>query len=545
MSKFSYEIPFQKDKNGKYRFFEILPGTLSWTILSLPLVLSFVNVTLAATLMIAYLLLWFVKAVALNVRVIQGYKVLNEHQKLDWQSMIKDLDQTDVEHKHFPDWHHLNKKRQVDNPNGVYSENVVHAVIVATWNEAYEVLKPTMENVTNSLYDKKKMIVLLAYEERGGEAVEKQAKALMKEYDGVFMVSKAVKHTDLPGEVVGKGGNITASGRELQKIVAQLGLNPRDVLVTTLDADNRPHESYFASLTYVYCNVHDPKYMSFQPIPMFTNNIWDAPAPMRVIATGNSYWMMIQGLRQHMLRNFSAHAQPLDALIDTDFWSTRTIVEDGHQFWRSFFTFDGKHEVIPIFLPIYQDAVLADGYRRTLKAQFIQLRRWAWGASDIAYVAKYSFMKKTKNKNISLFERVAKFLRLLDGHVSWATSPLILAFGAIMPWVFNQTSFTANQLPQISSRIQTLAMVGILVTLFLSFKILPKKPARYKKSRNVFMVLQWVLLPLTTIFYSSFAALNSQTRLMFGWYLGKFDVTEKAVKKDSGETVSSFKEKSS
>jgi hypothetical protein len=543
MSKFSYEIPFQKDKNGKYRFFEILPGFLSWSILSLPFVLSFINVSLAATLMIAYLLLWFVKAIALNIRVLQGYKVLDAHQKLDWQALIKDLDQQDVEHKHFPDWHHLNKKRQIDNPNGIYSEHVVHAVIVATWNEAYETLKPTMENVKNSLYDKKKMIVLLAYEDRGGEAVEKQAKALMAEYDGVFMVAKAVKHIDLPGEVVGKGGNITASGRELQKIVAQLGLNPRDVLVTTLDADNRPHQSYFASLTYVYCNVHDPKYMSFQPIPMFTNNIWDAPAPMRVIATGNSYWMMIQGLRQHMLRNFSAHAQPLDALIDTDFWSTRTIVEDGHQFWRSFFAFDGKHEVIPIFLPIYQDAVLADGYRRTLKAQFIQLRRWAWGASDISYVAKYSFMKKSKNTNISLFERVSKFMRLLDGHVSWATSPLILAFGAIMPWVFNKTSFTANQLPQISSRIQTLAMVGILVTLFLSFKILPKKPARYKKSRSVFMVLQWVLLPLTTIFYSSFAALNSQTRLMFGWYLGKFDVTEKAVIKADGETVSSFNEK--
>lgn len=544
MSKFNYEIPYQKNKNNKYRFFEILPGTLSWLILSLPFVLSFVNVSLAATLMIAYLLLWFVKAVALNIRVLQGYKVLNEHQKLDWVSLITDLDQHDVEHNHFPDWHHINKKRQLDNPNGIYSENVVHAVIVATYNEAYEVLKPTLENVKNSLYDKQKMIVLLAYEERGGPEVAEQAKKLMAEYKNVFMVSEAHAHlADIEGEVIGKGGNITHTGRQLEKIVNKLGLNPRDVLVTTLDADNRPHESYFASLTYVYCNVHDPKYMSFQPIPMFTNNIWDAPAPMRVIATGNSYWMMIQGLRQHMLRNFSAHAQPLDALIDTDFWSTRTIVEDGHQFWRSYFAFDGKHEVIPIFLPIYQDAVLADGYRRTLKAQFIQLRRWAWGASDIAYVAKYAFMKKHKNKNIPLSDRIAKFARLLDGHVSWATSPLILAFGAIMPWVFNQTSFTANQLPQISSRIQTLAMVGILITLFLSFKILPKKPARYKRSRSVFMVLQWVLLPLTTIFYSSFAALNSQTRLMFGWYLGKFDVTEKAVVKDSGETVSSYEEK--
>lgn len=536
-SGFAYEIPYTEDRTALYRFYEILPGALSWTILALPIALSFINVRLVAILMIGYLMLWFIKAVALNIRVVQGYNVLNKHMGLDWQSMINDLQDVSSVSGSFPKWHYENKKRHLEHPNGVNSDNVVHAVIVATWNEAREVLKPTLDDVMNSAYDKKKMIVLLAYEQRGGPDVEKQATQLMKEYEGVFLVSKAVKHIDAPGEVIGKGGNITYAGRELERIIKKLDINPDDVVVTTLDSDNRPHKSYFACLTYVYSLCHDPKYMSFQPIPMFTNNIWDAPAPMRVIATGNSYWMMIQALRQHMLRNFSAHSQSLSALTETDYWSVRTIVEDGHQFWRSYFTFEGKHEVIPIFLPVYQDAVLANGYRRTLKAQFLQLRRWAWGASDVAYVALYGFHRKNK---INKFDIISKFLRLLEGHVSWATSPLILAFGAIMPWIFNQTDFLANQLPQISSKIQTFAMFGILITLFLSFKILPPKPARYKRHRTVFMILQWVLLPLTTIFYSSFAAINSQTRLMFKRYLGKFDVTEKAVKKDSGETVSSF-----
>ena len=102
--------------------------------------------------------------------------------------------------------------------------------------------------------------------------------------------------------------------------------------------------------------------------------------------------------------------------------------------------------------------------------------------------------------------------------------------------------FLANQLPQIASRIQTLAMVGILVTLYLSFKILPPKPERYKRRRTIMMMLQWVLLPITTIVYSSFAAINSQTRLMFGWYLYKFDLTEKAVKTEEGVIVTSHGE---
>lgn len=535
--KFKYEIPFNEDKGFQYRFFEILPGFLSWTALALPFIISFININVAAILMIAYLILWFVKAAALNLRAIQGWRLFEEHIEVDWNAMTADVILHD-DTKTWPKWHVNNLARIAKHPSEIDPTKIVHAVIIATWNEAREILQPTLENVKNSMVDPSKMIVLLAYEDRGGEVVDKQARALMKEYENVFMVSRAVKHIDMPGEVIGKGPNISFAGRELQRIIEKKGIDPLQVLVTTLDADNRPHKAYFACLNYVYAVCHDPLYLSFQPIPMFTNNIWDAPAPMRVIATGNSYWMLIQGLRQHMLRNFSAHAQPLASLIKTEFWSTRTIVEDGHQFWRSYFTFDGRHEVIPIFLPIYQDAVLAKGYRRTLKAQFVQLRRWAWGASDIAYVAKYGFFTKNKVPKIDV---IFKFMRLVEGHFSWATAPLILAFGALIPWIFQQKSFVANQLPQVASNIQTVAMAGILVTLYLSFKILPPKPSRYKRRRSIMMVLQWGLLPITTIVYSAFAALYSQTRLMFGWYMGKFDVTEKAVRTDDG-VVSSHEE---
>jgi cellulose synthase/poly-beta-1,6-N-acetylglucosamine synthase-like glycosyltransferase len=339
----------------------------------------------------------------------------------------------------------------------------------------------------------------------------------------------------MPNEVRGKGGNITYAGHRLAQLVKENTIDPSHVLVTTLDSDNRPHPQYLAGLTYVYGVCHDPLYLSFQPVPMFTNNIWDVPALMRVIATSNSFWMLVQGLRPHMLRNFSAHAQPLHSLECTNFWSTRTIVEDGHQFWRSYFAFEGKHEVIPIFLPIYQDAVLAKGYRRTLKAQFIQIRRWAWGASDVAYVAKYGYL--TKNK-ISKIDVTFKFLRLLEGHVSWATASLILAYGALIPSLFNGDNFLATQLPMLASYIQTIALSTILISMFLSFKILPPKPARYKKHRTVLMVFQWALMPITTICYSAGAAIYSQTRLMFGWYIGGFDVTEKAVKTDSGTVTS-------
>ncbi len=100
-------------------------------------------------------------------------------------------------------------------------------------------------------------------------------------------------------------------------------------------------------------------------------------------------------MRPHILKNFASHSQPLAALEGMDFWSTRTIVEDGHQYWRSLFYFEGKYSVVPIRVPIYQDAVIGDTLGETLKAQFIQLRRWDYGASDVAYVGATCLIKET------------------------------------------------------------------------------------------------------------------------------------------------------
>lgn len=532
------EIPMPEDRGPSYRFFEILPGAISWTILLLPFVLGIFSVRWAAYLMIGYLLMWFIKAIALNIRVLQGYRIMRQHEKVKWQNLIDDVVSGKNNAINAPKWHAQNLARIAKSPSGIIPRDVIHAVIIATYNETRETLEPTVQAVLNSDYDPKKIMLVIAYEGRDGAQAEKPALDLVAEYGSKFGFAAAYKHPLTEGEVRGKGGNINFAGRELAKVIQKRGIDPAQVLVTTLDSDNRPHPQYLACLTYVYSVCHDPNHLSFQPLPMFTNNIWDAPAPMRVIATGNSFWMMVQGLRQHMLRNFSSHAQPLSALIDTNFWSARTIVEDGHQFWRSYFAFDGNHEVVPIFLPIYQDAVMAKGYRRTLRAQFIQIRRWAWGASDIAYVAKLGYL--TKNK-ISKTDVTFKFMRLLEGHTSWASSPLILLYGALIPGLLHNKDFLALQLSQIASRIETIALASILVSLYMSFKILPPKPARYRRHRTLFMILQWALLPLTTIVYSASAAINSQTRLMFKRYIGAFDVTEKAVRTDSGDIVSSEK----
>lgn len=542
------EIPL-KHRSRSYRFFEMVPGILSWGSIILLVALSLLNPLLAGIYVLLIIVTMLIKAVGIAWHTLAGSRRIESAQKVDWHTRLMDLADPKTAYARI----HANVKRELGQKN--HAENlrlmagnptnypkpsdIYHAVIIATYNESYEVLQPTIESVVSGTFNPKQLILVIAYEERGGKAIEGTVKQLRDEYAHRFKALEIVQHPkNLPNEVVGKGGNITYAGQYLAKWLKKQKINYNDVIVTTLDSDNRPHATYFDYVAYEYI-VHDNrKHLAFQPVSLFLNNIWDVPAPMRVVATGNSFWNIISSMRPHTLRNFASHSQPMEALVEMDFWSKRTIVEDGHQYWRSWFYFGGNYEVIPIYVPIYQDAVLSDTYVKTLKAQFVQLRRWAYGASDVPYVATRIF---TKKRNVPLWAGLTRLVRLIDGHVTLASVALIVTFGGWVPLFINSEasrSVAANQLPEVLSIIQRIAMVGLLITIFLAFKMLPPRPARYKRHRNIGMILQWVLMPVTAIAYSSFSAFYSQTRLLLGKYLDKFDVTDKATV----ETIDAKKE---
>jgi cellulose synthase/poly-beta-1,6-N-acetylglucosamine synthase-like glycosyltransferase len=538
MNKISpLEITPISQRGFRYRFFEALPGLITWSFLIGPFILARFYPVLAASLLIAYTFFWLLRALSMCFRVVQGYRTSEKYKKTEWLELFNDLadplraikkkysnlDDTVLEH------HERNLTRFTEgrvNPSYKPGE-LYHAIIMATYNEAREVLEPSIQNLLASNFPMKNVIYILAYEERGGETTKKNALDLVKQYGGNFAHAAAIMHPNKYAveEIKGKGSNITHSGKYLQEYLEKAGIPLEQVVVTTLDSDHNCDGEYLANLAYTFYSCNDPHTTTFQPIPMFLNNIWDAPAPMRVIATGNSFWMVINSMRPHLLRNFAAHAQSMRAIVDSDFWSVRTIVEDGHQFWRTYFAYNGHHEVVPIFCPIYQDAVLTASYKSTLKAQFIQLRRWAWGSSDVAYIVDQGFFRG--RKNLSKIDLFIKLARLMEVHVSWAVSSIILMIGGWIPRIVGREDIITYRLPAVMSVTQLLASGGVLVTLFISLKMLPPRPEKYKKHRNIWMILQWAYLPVVGIAYGSGSALYSQTRLLFGKYLGTFDVTDK------------------
>ena len=550
------EIPLGK-RTKKYRLLEILPGALSYTMIILLFALSIISPALGSYYLLLIIAVTLVKAVGIVYRTIQGYNAAKRAEKVNWHERLVDLEtpheryEVLLKHKckEFAFNEHVENLKllsvgkdlvlsesevQVDDPISFPKpKEIYHAVIMVAYNEGLETLIPTVEAVRDGSFDNERIIFVFGYEERGGEAMVENAKILKEKFKDDFFEFITVMHPkDLKDEIQGKGPNLNFAAGELLEFVKKKKIPLKNIIVTSLDSDNKMSKWYLDYVAYQFIVHPNRQHLSYQPVSLFTNNIWDAPAPMRIIAISNSFFNIISSMRSHTLKNFASHSQPLLALSEMGFWSKKTIVEDGHQYWRSLFFFKGNYEVLPIHVAIYQDAVMEETLIKTLKAQFVQLRRWDYGASDVAYVGVRLFSKDRKRiGKMPFLPLFAKFVRLLEGHVTLAAISPMVAFGGWVPKIINSRSkdlLTFN-LPNTISLIQIFASVGLMTTILLSLKMLPPRPKEVKTPR-ILMILQWLLMPVVAIVYQSFAAFYSQTRLLTGNYMEKFDVTKKVVK---------------
>lgn len=485
------------------RIYEIIPGFLTWTILLSPIVFTFFIPRYVTYFIILFDLYWLFRSLRLSNSLIQAYKKLKEALKIDWWNKLQKT--------HLP-W-----------------QNLYHVVVLPIYNEGLEIVRPSVKAVINSQYDLSKVILVLAVEERGGKEIIEMARLLEDEFkDKVFKLLVVVHPDGIPGEVKGKGPNITYATKYLKEtVIDPLKIPYSNVIITSIDSDAKVHQQFFAILSYQYLKTEHADTKLYQFVPMYHNNIWDAPAPMRVIAAGCSFWLLGETTRPERLHTFACYACSLKALVKTDYWDKTSIIEDGVQYWRNLLAFPKTHSVIPIYIPIYQDAVLDDKYWKTYASQYVQLRRWAWGASDLSLIVP-AFRK---NKDISWHTKLIHIFRLLDTHLSWSTAPLLLLISGWLPLLNQQFSnqVLAYNLPFVTSMILTLTMLGISASVIISLLLLPKDPHRENWKEKTKHVFQWALAPFVTIIFGAIPAIDSQTRLMLGKRL-EFVVTTKKRK---------------
>lgn len=498
-----------------YRFFEILPGFLSWLTLLLVFALSFLAPAVIAVFIIIFDVYWVVKIAYLMLHLRASYNRMRHNTAVDWQEKLEKLSPAQYTLANLKSW-----------------QDIYHLIFLPIYKEDYVIVAATIEAILKSDYPKSKMAVVLCYEERGGEETEKVVKEAIKNYGRYFLEFSAIKHpAGLEGEIPGKGSNSAYAAKIIKEtFVDRLGLAYEHIIVSNFDIDTVCPVQYFSNLTYTFLISVNPLRASYQPIPLYINNIWEAPSFARVVAFGTTFWQKIQQERWEAAMTYSSHSMPFKALVDVGFWQKNIVSEDSRIFAQCLLRYDGDYRIVSLYFPVAMDANVAPTIFQTFKNVYKQQRRWSYGVENIPYLF-FGFMK---NKAISFSKKLRFGFIVTEGFHSWATNALMLFALGWLPVIvggsaFNRTVLSFN-LPFLTQFLLTISMVGLVTSAVLSLILLPPRPPRYGKFKYFWMLLQWLLFPFTTIIFGSFPALDSQTRLMLGKYMGFWSTPKARIK---------------
>lgn len=491
-----------------YRFAEMVPGIAAWGFMIGMIALAFLFPVPMAAVMIVYVLSWLARSLRFSYFLLRSYPAFLRSVKTPWQQKI------------------INDPILAKRAGEVY-----HVILAATYKEEYETLERALAILAKSTFPHQQIIFVLATEARDHEHAQAVAKQLQSKFGKQFYDFLVTEHpADIEGEVKGKGSNISWAGRVVRDYIDQKGFDHNKVLVTSIDADHRLHPEYLSALTYTYLNDPAPLKSSYVSVALFFNNVWDVPSPVRFIHFSSSFWMMATSVWTSRLHNVMTQTQTLAALIKTDFYSPSTIVEDGHQYWRSLFVFGENYSVKMVLMPVYSDAVLHQTFWGTLREQYLQRRRWHYGISDFPYVATHLLYEK-KKRSMRLY---IDLLRHWEGHFSLATSSVMLGVVGWIPILSDELTQTVLGAHFRNLYVTSLryALFGILLSAILSLSLVPPRYPDRPWTR-LYMLWDYILLPVqivaSIVLAASVPSLEAHTRLMLGKYLGNFHVTYKAV----------------
>ncbi|MCX5711392.1 MAG: glycosyltransferase family 2 protein, partial [Candidatus Omnitrophica bacterium] len=387
------------------RIFEIMPGALSWGIIITFIIIAFVNPVICAILIIIFDFYWIIRTAYLTILLVMAYRSLHKEKFRNW---IEDCEALVP----VADW-----------------RKVYHLVIFPVYKEPPETLIHSLESLRMSDYPKEKLIVVMAYEERNPLA-RQNAAILEAEFKDEFFAFLSTFHPDnVPGEKRTKGANATWAGKRAREFLDTKKIGYENVLISCFDSDTCVDPEYFACLTYHFLTCPHPHQASYQPIPVYNNNIWQAPSFARIVEVSSSFCQLIESVRLEKFVTFSSHSMSFKTLVDIDYWPVDMISDDSVIYWKAFIHFNGDYRVVPLYITVSMDAAYSSSFFKTIVMQYKQKRRWAWGVENFPFIA-VGFIK---NKRIPLFTRFKRAFNLLESHVTWAVWAVILVLIGPLP----------------------------------------------------------------------------------------------------------------
>ncbi len=537
------------------RLLEMVPGIVSWAIIIGPVWLSFSYPWLVAYFVLSFDFYWLCRAVWFGSTVLVAQRRISRVLDTNWgarlsklgdrlarrEALLRELGRLPgspgpalgfsavtntgrVRRQLFDELEALDALDTLPAPPPD-PDTYVHLALIPTYTEPLETLRHTVRALAKAEWPRERKIcaIITRHNDEGGKA---NVDMLRAEFGSAFADFIHILDPLEPGIVIGKSSAMAFGGRHLYRVlVRERGMDPRRILVTDLDADYRVHPQYFTYLTWMHLSDPNRETQLYQPIPYFHNNLWQAPMLLRLFAAVLTQLQMWRSVLPEKLQSFGSYSTTLHLVHDVGYWATDAIPEDSRFYWKSYFTYGDSFRAVPLFIPIYGDAVRARSYWRSLASQYLQARRWAWGVTDIPYVIENA----VRHHEIPLGSRVWRILNLFAEHINWAIAPFVVMFGATVPLLINpafaETTLGQN-LPLYASTMLTIALAALVVLIWVESRIVPPRPASWGILRRGLSYLQWIGLPFVGIFFSNLPALDAQTRLLTGRYL-EYRVTEK------------------
>ncbi len=513
------------------RFFEILPGLTSWVLLLGLVALSIWAPLVAAIAMIAFMLAWVLRLFYLTIFLLLSYVRLSTEKETDWAARARGMDRFEeyLEEirkaprekswlKRISQWTHRRKMERLRELGNIppRSSEVFHLVVIPVVKETEEMVGANILSIMRNEAFVKQIVIALAVESRAQEAIKSGMARLAAKYGERFMHFLVVEHPDgLPGEARVKGANASYAAQAAGRYFEERRIPIDHIVVSCFDADTIVPSNYFACLTYAFMSCPDRCRASFQPIPVFHNNIWDVPGFARVIESGSSFFQLIETTDPERLVTFSSHSMSFKALVEVGYWPLDMISDDSGIFWKAYLHFEGQYQVVPLPTTLSMDIVDAGVWWKTVVSLYKQKRRWAWGVENFPLVMR-GFLASRK---ISFYNKFRHGIKLFEGHVTWAIVPFFLMFAGWLPVISSEGEFAHTVLYYSAGRftqtIFSLSTVALLGTILMSIWLLPKKKKRFSFIWTLIHGLEWFLVPFILVFLSAMPALDAQTRLMF------------------------------
>ncbi|MDD5216641.1 MAG: glycosyltransferase family 2 protein [Candidatus Omnitrophica bacterium] len=472
------------------RILEIIPGVMSWSIILSSILLFKFNPVMAAIALIVYLIYWSCRLFYMSTLLFMAH-----HRMLSKKSV---------------DWYKLCEASESDKSLA----QIVHVVLYTIYKEPESILIESLNAVKTGNYPKENIIVVLAGEERG-EGTREKLENLKTKFQGDFKdILLSIHPSGIQGEIPCKGANATYAAKRVKTYLEQKTIDFGNVIISCFDADTCPDRNYFSCLTYHFLTNPNRYRTGYQPLPIYSNNIFTAPAFARVIEMGSTFWQLIESMKANAFVTFASYGMSFKTLVDVDYWPVNLVSDDSLIYWKCFVKFNGDYTTYSLEVPVFMDIAVGKNILDTILVQYKQKRRWAWGVETFVFLGMHLW----GNRSIPLSLKVKKVFQILDNHINWATwailisfiTPLLLCWGK---WV-RQDSLVFLNLTYINSTLVNSFTLILLLCIFIGKEFLPPRPPKVSRFIYVSFILQWFLTPLVSAFLGSIPALDAQTRLM-------------------------------